>query len=765
MGVSMGVNLSAETGRLEVCFGGFAPTAMKAGASLDEVVDRAEHRAREQRKMREHAAALESARASEPREWIDEGGSRWSYVLLDGVQVRIECCLQAASAHLLIPSEIEGLDVVALAPDACAYLQELREVTCPDTLLHVGLCAFRGCKRLERAILPAQLAYYDSGWFRNCDKLAYLRLPGNLGELDASIFDAPSLRVLEVGAGTYGVAPGAFAKSQLERIEVDRANPHIGTDGKALYTADRSVMLALCVPERTSEVLEGCRAIARKGFSGFSCVEEVALPATLEEVGGFAFWRTGLHAFEGPAALRRVGEKAFFGCRKLTKVSFAEGLASLGQDALTDTGISSLRLPSTIEELGHPLAARTALTYAGSEATFSIAEGPGPLRLDGKGGLYRVDERGKRFEVMLDPQAVEYAVEPDAYEVAAGSFADNRSIRRVHLPDGLGAIGAGAFKGCRALTQVNIPESVRVVGDEAFLGTNIERVYLPAGLERLGKNALITQGAHHNASVGRSRMAPSLREVAIGEGSERFVMQDGLLLERAGTDGSLRLLLCVGGVDVVRIPPKVNEVAPYALNNVRGVRELHLTDGIVLVGIRGLALEGFVELIRVDMLRDKESPRGFYELRFPDTDRGRQQMMLALSVPNHVSVEILFEHYDNAITNGSSFDAATERGLPLYEQATRLIRRLQDPVFLKPVNAQMCERFLRDNAEAICVELARHDDRAALDSMLDLGFLHEGNIFAVIDRIGAVQDASLTNYLLEARRMRFQQTVFDDLDL
>ena len=42
MGVSMGINLSHDTSRLEVCFGGFAPTAMNASVGLNEIVDKAE---------------------------------------------------------------------------------------------------------------------------------------------------------------------------------------------------------------------------------------------------------------------------------------------------------------------------------------------------------------------------------------------------------------------------------------------------------------------------------------------------------------------------------------------------------------------------------------------------------------------------------------------------------------------------------------------------------------------------------------------------
>ena len=45
--------------------------------------------------------------------------------------------------------------------------------------------------------------------------------------------------------------------------------------------------------------------------------------------------------------------------------------------------------------------------------------------------------------------------------------------------------------------------------------------------------------------------------------------------------------------------------------------------------------------------------------------------------------------------------------------------------------------------------------RRSIDALLDLGFLNEGNLYAVIEKVGAVQDAAMTGYLLEAKRQRF----------
>lgn len=67
----------------------------------------------------------------------------------------------------------------------------------------------------------------------------------------------------------------------------------------------------------------------------------------------------------------------------------------------------------------------------------------------------------------------------------------------------------------------------------------------------------------------------------------------------------------------------------------------------------------------------------------------------------------------------------------------------------------MCERGLADNVERICFDAARHDDRRLMDGLLELGFINAENIHSLIELVGSLRDAAMTNHLLEMRRVRF----------
>lgn len=741
MGVSLGVDLS----RLDVCFGGFSPTIMKDATAAVDSAAVAEARLAKRRAAKERAAAIESARESELRSFQDDEGCRWSYVLIDGARARIERCEQAAG-RLAVPASIEGRPVVGLAADACSHLPEVQELMVPDTVESIGPCAFRGCTSLREALLPANLAFFDSDWFRGCSRLERLRLPGGWDVLDARIFDLAALRRLEIGAGTFDVAPGAFAKSQLESVEVSAANPFMESDGAALYSRGRIVMAALAVPCTAYEVAAECRAVAKKGLSGFEGLQEVVLPEGIEVIGPFALARTGIERFEAPQALRELGEKAFFHCSRLRRVRLNPGLAIIGSQAFAGTDISELRVPSTVQQLGNPLAHEGALRFSGPEATFSIEGDDGCLRLDEAGGLYRRMPQGEAFLRLMDPCAERYEVAAGTTLIEKEAFASHGGLREVQLPEGLAAIGSAAFRGCRSLARADLPDGLREVGDEAFLDTALEELRLPASLERIGTNALVTYGAHHG------KVAPSLRKVEVDAANGRFYAAGPLLLEHK-PDGGARVLAAVAS-ESVRIPDEVDEVAPYALSGLEGIRELHLSERIRLVGIRGLAVQGRVDLIDVRLCDPVEGHEGF-EVRFPDTDRSRQQQMLALSVPSRVDAATILEHYDNAIVNASSFDAEAVEGLSVYEQAVRLLERMADPVLMTSVNRSMADRVLKSHIGPICIEVAKHDDRRTIDALMSLGYVNAENLCAIIDAVGVVQDAAMTSYLIEAQRVRF----------
>lgn len=702
-----------------------------------------------ERLVREDAAAC-----SEERALMLDDGTLWEYVTVHDEYVRIIGC-KTDAATLEIPATIEDKPVAELAVDACSYLESVREIICSPQIEKIGNCAFRSCTKLERLALPRNVETYDSSWVRGCRKLSELTLPGMLARVTSSIFDEGQLDTLVIGFATYDFAPGLFAQGKLESIRIDDENPYITTDGKAIFAHEGTHLRVLALSCERYAVPDGCQVIEKKAFANRSELYEVELPDTITTIEDYAFSYSGLESFTSPRDLRTIGERAFFRCRKLTQVTLDEGLVSIGDDAFTGTGIETLRVPATLETLGNSIAADTKLSFSGDDAGFSIAAG-GILEIDREGGLYRNTPEGKHFVHLLDDKAHEYAVQPGTIEIEPHAFAHHAHIAKVTLPEGLLRIGDAAFRDCHELAIADFPSTLEEVGDEAFLDTSLSRVFIPRGLRHLGNTALITHGAHNGDE------APSLTSIGVEEGNERFYSVPGLLIERHDEGGS-HVVVYADGVESVRIPEDVSAIDPYAFGGARHLRELFLSDRIRHVGMRGLSLDCFVEHFHIDLDEPHEGHASF-DFYFPDAPRSAHEIQLAFNLSSSVDLARIFKHYDSAIVNMHEFDKKTSGAhddFDVYGQAKLAIERLADPILMSSTNKIMLTQVLTKNLEEVCEAITRHDDRTAIDELLELEILNKDNLLDVIDHIGKLQDAAMTGYLLEIKRRLFQRSAVD----
>ncbi len=750
MGVSYGIDL----GKLDVCFGGFSPTLMGDVFTSSQNMKESQDRVEAIKRARERAARIEAARESEEKRFIDDCGNVWFYVEIDAKEIRVNSCTPSSSAtELFIPQAIDGMPVIGIHMDALSHLKGIERIDVPDSVISIGPCAFRHNSDLKVARLSRNLADFKSDWFRNCNCLEELTLPGEIDLLGPSIFDISSLKCLHIGHNARTVAPGAFAKSQLETITIDDTNQFMKTDGRAIFNADGTVMAALAVPCEEYAIPEGCIAIGNKAFSTMASMQQVIFPESLEVIGNFALSKTGIERFNAPPNLKVIMEKAFFDCTNLVDIQLNEGLKAIEKNAFTSTAIDSLSIPASVERLDYPFAARTALTYSGPSATFALSKDSQNITMDESGGLYSKREDGLHLIRMLDESTSYYEVALGTIAIDADAFANHPSIAEVDLPSSISVVGEAAFKNCHMLRRVKITEGLHKIGKEAFLDTSLESVVIPSTLEEIGQNALVTRGSRHG------NQAPTLHSIEVSPGNPKFYTNGGLLLERKNERTS-KIVVCMDDRARIVVPPEVDEIAPYAFNGAAQVEELFLSDRISTIGIRGLTAASHLSLIHIDLMNPIEGHTSL-DFRFPSTTRGQQQQSLALSTSAFVNVEAIFDHYDSSIVNASSFDSFNEQGLDLYEQATRVIKRLQDPIFLSDSNRAMCERILAKGIEQICVEAAKHDDRTSIDKLVELGYLNKENILKVVDRVSAVQDASMTGYILEISR---RWTVMDEMD-
>ena len=212
------------------------------------------------------------------------------------------------------------------------------------------------------------------------------------------------------------------------------------------------------------------QSLTKQWFIGDNTITKIILPEGVEKIGSYAFANlTLLEEIVLPSTLTEIDYGAFYGCKKLTKITFS--------------GENNLKIINKE-------------AFAGCDIT-------GQLDL------------------------------PSAYVISDYAFANNQNLTGIKLPETLQTIGAYAFANCAKLSKVDINADKVKFGDYAFLGctalTNFEvnSSLIPAGMfYRCTNLKEVTIGPDVKAINEFAFNDTALNTFHISEGNTAFKVQD-----------------------------------------------------------------------------------------------------------------------------------------------------------------------------------------------------------------------------------------------
>ncbi len=97
----------------------------------------------------------------------------------------------------------------------------------------------------------------------------------------------------------------------------------------------------------------------------------------------------------------------------------------------------------------------------------------------------------------------------------------NTSLTSITLPNALTSIGQSAFENSKLAGDLVLPAAMTAVGTQAFAGTQLTSVSIPAGVTSIGQGAFAP--------------IPTLANITLAAGNPSFKLDNGVLLNTAGT--------------------------------------------------------------------------------------------------------------------------------------------------------------------------------------------------------------------------------------
>ena len=481
-------------------------------------------------------------------------------------------------SSLVIPEQINGIDVSGIGYRAFSNCSKLNSVTIPDSVTSIENSAFSGCAGLTSIYYAGDIASWCgiSGLRNIMSSSMTLYIGGK--KIEGELVVPNSVKSISDSAfcGRIGLTSVTIPDS-VTSIGEEAFN---GCTGLTSVTIGNSVM-----------------RIGDRAFSYCTGLVSVTFGNSVTRIGNSAFWKcTSLIRVIIPDSVTNIGNSAFSDCTGLTSATIGNSVTKIGKSAfLNCIRLTSVTIPDSVTSIGEE-------AFYGCGGLTSVTIGNGVASI----GDYAFYVCTKLTSVIIPDSAT---------SIGDYAFKSCLMLSSMIIGNSVASIGNNAFDGCKGLTSVIIPDSVTSIGNNAFDGcTKLASVIIPDSVTSIGKYVFngctgLTSVTIGNGvtSIGSSMFCDCsmLSSVTIGNsvksiGDDAFrnctrltsVYYAGDVASWCGISGlnyimSSSRTLYIGGNKVegeLIIPNSVTSISRYAFYGCVGLTSVIIADSVKSIG-------------------------------------------------------------------------------------------------------------------------------------------------------------------------------------
>ena len=375
----------------------------------------------------------------------------------------------------------------------------LRAVSLPSTVTSIGNYAFYGCSGLRGITFPPSLTTIGERAFYACTGLTDLTIPVAVTTIGNNAFGgiavqsltwnarecwsnggmtASGLRQLNIG-DEVTVLPKYLARNS-QITSVDLPASLICIDDSAFYSC--TGMTSLTIPENVTTIgtnafynnrLTSLTWNARECWTTGSTGDDVCyFPITQLTIGDGVevlpsrfVLRSNITEVNLPLSVKKIGERAFYGCSQLSNFVIHDGVTSVGERAFSFSGIRSLTVGANVTDMG-----QYALCWMDNLSTLTW----NARHCDYAGSMY-------------DNQELSQVTIGDGVEYIPPYFAMSSKITSLVIPNSVKVIGEKAFQDCHSLETLQLSDSLQYIYTSAFEGcSSLLHLFIPKMVEGIG---------------------------------------------------------------------------------------------------------------------------------------------------------------------------------------------------------------------------------------------------------------------------------------
>lgn len=437
--------------------------------------------------------------------------------------------------------------------------KEIKTIEIENGITSIGSSAFQNCETLNNVTIPESVTAIGDLAFCDCHCLSSIIIPDSVLSIGNSTFSGSNLSKIQIPSSVHDIDPSAFMSCDLlSEIVVENGNNNYASLDGILY--DKNITQIICCPRGIQGAItlpNGITSIADSAFYDCDKITSVFIPESVTDISSWAFsYCRNLHEIqvadsnnvfssidgvlyskdntqllrcpldkEGVFSVREgvieLGDNAFHGCNKLTRITMPDSVLIVGGWVFEDcTSLTDIALSNN-------------LTIIGNMAFW---------RCNALTSIYIPKNVNKIVDGAFSCEnLVEYQVSSEnEYFASVNGVLYDKALTRVIkcpvgkkgtyiIPNGVEIVSQEAFSGCEKLTDVILPDSLKSIEFWAFNFCNgLTSLYIPENVNNISTFAFDCE---------------NLSEFRVSDNNSTYSSDDGILYNKDKT----QLIMCPHG--------------------------------------------------------------------------------------------------------------------------------------------------------------------------------------------------------------------------
>lgn len=510
----------------------------------------------------------------------------------------------------------------------------LKEITLPASLVKIGSTTystsaytFSGCTALEKVEILGKATYIGAQVFRDCTSLKSITLPATVTQIGGYAFYGSGLesidlsKVTTLGASVcqncadlknatlpdIATLPNyTFSGcTSLTSVVIPAKTTRIGSSTSAGYTFDG------CTSLKEVKILGNLIGIGLATFRNCTSLTSLDVPATLQEIGGYAFMGSGITNFNIPAKVTKIGYAPFNACPDLASVTIDgantafmvyENMAIIDTAKMQIVSVFNCQgdyeLPEGIDILGYALNGVTVDTLTLPDSMTTLLSyalyGLNADKVVFGSGLASIPAY-----VLKDSNVKTVVFNAEEVTILNNAF-ENSTITTIENSENIVSIGTTAFKNCKNLKTIEFSNKLLEIKANAFEESGLTSINIPGSVEWLGTYS--ATNATTSGSVFKNCL--DLTSVTLNDGLKvicNYAFQ-GSGIKSITVPASVQLMgsyMCQNALSLESATIQTTSLGTYAFDGCTALTTVQLADNtntIVNYMFRGCTSLASIEL-------------------------------------------------------------------------------------------------------------------------------------------------------------------------